>query len=323
MRIVQFQLGPQPPSELIEEVRAFDDVEFVPVNDAAGLGAALAGAEILVVNNRSYSADIARIIRDQGTAVRWIQFTTSGIDNGRLHGFPSGVIVTNAAGLRAFAVAEHAIMLMLALVRRVRETEAGRAAAMWIRDDITPRMENLAGMHLVIVGLGSIGQDIARKAKAFDMTVTGISRSSDAIPNVDTILPRERLEAACAGADIVVVATTHDAAADKIISRAAIEAMKPTAFLVNIARGSLVDQDALVEALQAGRIAGAGLDVVATEPLPDGDPLWSMANVVLTPHVGGAGGSGKGGGVAAIFTENLRRWQCGAPLTKVVIAKTG
>lgn len=322
MRIVYFQQGPQPPVELDEAAGAFPGVELLRVHEAGKLGAALAGAEILVVNNRSYAADIAEIVRNHGTALRWIHFTTSGIDNGLKHGFPSGVVVTNVAGLRAFSVAEHAMMLMLAVVRRVKDTEAARAGEAWIRDAITPRMENLSGKHLVIVGLGSIGRDIARKAKAFDMRVTGVSRTGEAVPNVDCIVPREELVAACAEADIVVVATTHDAAAEKIIGRPAIAAMKPSAFLVNVARGPLVDQAAMVEALQARRIAGAGLDVVATEPLPAGDPLWSLDNVVLTPHVGGAGGNARGSGIAAIFAENLARWLNGEPLTRIVIART-
>ncbi len=322
MKIVYFQHGSQPPTELDAAAAAIADIALVRVHETDKLGAALAGAEVLVVNNRSYAAEVAGIVRQHGTALRWIQFTTSGIDNGLKHGFPAGVTVSNVAGLRAFSVAEHAMSLMLALVRRTKETEAARAGAAWIRDAITPRMENLSGKHLVIVGLGAIGRDIARKAKAFDMQVTGVSRTGDTVPNVDRIVPRSALVAASAQADILVVATTHDAAADKIIGRAVIAAMKPSAFLVNVARGPLVDQAALVEALLARRIAGAGLDVVATEPLPAGDPIWSMDNVVLTPHVGGAGGSGRGSGIAAIFEENLLRWLSGAPPTRIVIART-
>ena len=188
-------------------------------------------------------------------------------------------------------------------------------------------MGSLAGKQLVIVGLGAIGQGIARRGKAFDMEVTGISRSADAVPFVDAIRPRGDLVDARRTADIVVVATTYDAAAGKIVDRAAIEAMKPTALLVNIARGALVDQEALVEALRAGRIAGAGLDVTEPEPLPPGHPLWTLDNVVLTPHLGGAGmyASGAGGstgGIGAIFAENLRRWRAGMPLVKVVIPRT-
>jgi phosphoglycerate dehydrogenase-like enzyme len=232
------------------------------------------------------------------------------------------VVVTNAAGLRAFAVAEHAFALMLGLVRHLGATERGRKDEVWVRDAITPAMDNLSGKHLVIVGLGAIGQEIARKAKAFDMQVTGISRTAEPIAHVDRIRPRSELREAAAEADILLLALTYDETTGKILSRAIIEAMKPTACVINIARGGLVDEPALIEALQAGKLAGAGLDVTETEPLPPGHPFWKLPNVLLTPHVGGAGSESGGGGFTKIFVDNLRRWLDGKPLAKVVIDRT-
>jgi phosphoglycerate dehydrogenase-like enzyme len=204
-------------------------------------------------------------------------------------------------------------------VRRLRVTERARASDYWVREDVTPSMDNLAGKHLVIIGLGEIGQQIARKARAFDMQVSGVSRTSELLPNFDRARPRTELIAACAEADIVAVAAMHDANTDKIVSRDVIAAMRPTAYLVNVARGQLIEEPALIEALRDGKIAGAGLDVAATEPLPAGHPFWAMDNVILTPHVGGAGSEGVGGGLASIFADNLRRWLDGKPLTKVVV----
>jgi D-2-hydroxyacid dehydrogenase (NADP+) len=180
-------------------------------------------------------------------------------------------------------------------------------------------MDNLAGKHLVIIGLGEIGQAIARKAKAFDMQVSGVTRATETLPNIDRVRPRRELIAACAEGDIVVISAMHDASTDRIVSHDAIAAMRQTAYLVNIARGQLIDEQALIEALREDRIAGAGLDVAATEPLPRGHPFWSMHNVILTPHVGGAGNQGAGGGLPSILADNLRRWLDGKPLTKVVI----
>ena len=237
-------------------------------------------------------------------------------------GLPSGVTVTNAAGLRAFAVAEHAIALMLGLVRQVRATEKTRRDEFWSRDVVTPSMENLSGKHLVIVGLGAIGQEIARKAKAFDMQVTGISRASGPITNIDRIRPRGELQAAAAEADILLLSVNHDESTEKILSHAVIQAMKPTAYLVNIARGQLVDEAVLIEALKAGKIAGAGLDVTAAEPLPAGHPFWAMPNVLLTPHVAGAGSSDGGAAFMKILLDNLRRWLRNEPLKNVVIEGT-
>ena len=303
-------------------LREFPDIEFSHPADDAALAPALTGAQVLVTGNRSYVAETAAIIRQYGTALRWIQFMTSGTDRAFANGLPSGIVVTNMAGLRAFSVAEQAFALMLGLVRRIREAEAARLRKDWARDALIPLADNLAGKHLVVIGLGAIGQEIARKAKAFDMQVTGISRSNKPLPNVDRVRPRAELVAACAEADMVLMAALSEDGADKLLSRAAIEAMKPTAYVINIARGALIDEDALIEALQAGRIAGAGLDVTVEEPLSAAHTLWSMNNVLFTPHIGGAGSNGTGEGIPSVVTGNLRRFIAGEPLVKIVTDKT-
>jgi phosphoglycerate dehydrogenase-like enzyme len=303
-------------------LRAYPGIGFVRPADNPALATALAGAEVLVTGNRSYLAETAAVIRDGGTSLRWIQFTTSGTDNAFRHGMPSGVVVTNMAGLRAFSVAEQAFALMLGLVRKLRATEEARRREAWVRDELIPVMDNLAGKHLLIIGLGAIGQDIAHKAKAFDMQVSAVTRAARPVPHVDRVRPRDELVDACAQADIVVMAALYEDGADRLLSRLAIAAMKPTAYVINIARGALIDEDALIEALAAKRIAGAGLDVTASEPLPAGHKLWSLPNVLLTPHIAGAGSDGTGESIASVVTGNLRRWIAGEQLAKVVTDKT-
>jgi D-2-hydroxyacid dehydrogenase (NADP+) len=207
---------------------------------------------------------------------------------------------------------------MLSLVRRLRATERARKQQTWARDEVTPSMDNLAGKQLLIIGLGAIGQEIARKAKAFDMKVTGISRGTASVPHVDQILPRSEIKAACARTDMVTIAAGADAG--QLLDREAIAAMQPTAFVVNVARGQLIDEPALIEALQGERLAGAGLDVMATEPLPKDHVFWELQNVIMTPHVAGAGSQGIGGGLGSIFSDNLRRWIDRKPLTNVLIS---
>jgi phosphoglycerate dehydrogenase-like enzyme len=322
VRIVHFnQADPNVPSDLVNALRDFPNVELTATGNPDELISMLVGAEILIINNRSYSPGNSKIIRDNGQSLRWIQFSTSGVDNGVKNGLPSGVIVTNVGSLRAFSVAEQAFTLMLALVRQVRALEKARDRRDWCRDSITPTMDNLAGKHLVIIGMGAVGQDIARKAKAFDMNVTGVTRSIGRIPYVDHIRPRGELSAACAEADIVVIAASHDSTSDQILARGLIEAMKSTAYVVNVARGQLIDEPALIDALQAKKIAGAGLDVTFDEPTPKEHPFWEMPNVVLSPHIGGAGTAGTGG-LGAIFADNLQLWLRGAALNKVVIPRT-
>ncbi len=301
---------------------AFPQLELRFADEPDDLAAALPGADVLITTNRVYTPENAAIIRARGANLRWIAFLTSGVDKAVASGLPPGVVVTNVAGLRAFAVSEHAFSLMLGLVRRVRDTEAARARAFWTRDVTTPRLDNLAGKHLVIVGAGAIGQDIARKAKAFDMRVTGVSRSNAPLPHFDAMRPRADLIAAAGQADILLVAATYEAATHGMISRDVIAALPGGAFLINIARGLLVDEAALTEALQAGRIAGAGLDVMEDEPLPAASPLWTLDNVLMTPHIAGAGGKGTGATHASMFADNLKLWLAGEPLEKVVIART-
>jgi len=122
--------------------------------------------------------------------------------------------------------------------------------------------------------------------------------------------------------EIVVLSAVHDDTTHKLFSRDLIAALKPTAYLINIARGQLIDEPALIEALAAGSIAGAGLDVTWTEPLPADHPFWSMPNVLLTPHVGGAGSTAFGDTIGNMFADNLRRWRLGQPLSNVVIERT-
>jgi phosphoglycerate dehydrogenase-like enzyme len=321
MKVVVIGAGERA-KELEETMRAFPGITFVTATGSESLRSALAGAEILVVANRQYSRENARIIRETGTSLRWVQFTTSGIDRAVEAGLPSGVVVTNMGGLRAFAVAEHGFLLMLGLVRRLRATEQARVDEDWCRDAITPSIDNLAGKHVVLIGLGAIARNVARKAKAFDMHVTAVTRSTDAAAHVDALRPRSELVAACAAADIVMLCASYDESTDKILNREAIAAMQPSAFFINVARGRLVDESALLEALEGRAIAGAGLDVTRQEPLPPGHPFWHMDNVLLTPHVGGAGSKGIGDGVGRKFGENLRRWIDGRPLSHVVIERT-
>jgi D-2-hydroxyacid dehydrogenase (NADP+) len=207
-------------------------------------------------------------------------------------------------------------------VRRVRDTESARATAFWTRDKTTPFLDNLAGKHIVIVGTGAIGQDIARKAKAFDMRVTGVSRVSHPLANFDALRPRSELVAAAREADVLMVAAMYDEATHKMISREVIDALGPKALVINIARGLLVDEAALVAALEAGRIGGAGLDVMEEEPLPASSPLWRLDNVLITPHIGGAGGKGTRASHSSMFADNLKLWLAGKPLEKVVIQRT-
>jgi phosphoglycerate dehydrogenase-like enzyme len=167
-----------------------------------------------------------------------------------------------------------------------------------------------------VVGLGSIGRAIARKAKAFDARVIAVSRNGAAGGDVEQVFRRERIAEALVLADAVVICTSSDAESFHLIDAAALAAMAPRAFLVNVARGDIVDGAALIAALQAGRLGGAALDVTEVEPLGTTSPLWDLPNVIISPHIAGGGSSGYPR-QRALFGENLLRLAAGKPLLNV------
>lgn len=276
--------------------------------------AAIIDAEILILAEAVCCAELGKLIM-AAKKLRWIQFSTAGIEQCVRHGLPTHIPITGGSGIKAPTVAEHAMTLLLALARKLRETEAERDVHRWSRSALFPNIRSLEDMTLVIVGFGHIGHDIARKAKAFDMRTAVVSRAAKPHPDADWIFPRTRLKEALAQADAVVLCTQPSPETDSLIGKAELAAMKPSAFIVNVARGEMIDEAALIEALKASRIAGAALDVTVKEPLPPEHPLWAMENVLISPHV--AGGGGDPGGYkrfARRFAENLRRLQAGEPL---------
>lgn len=291
--------------------------DFVVPPDLEAFADALPGSEVLITWNGPWDETFASLIKEKQAGLKLIQFTTSGIDGAlRAGGFPTGVTVANCAGVSAPMVAEHAFALMMMVGHRLREAEAARATRRW-DSALKPQMTALFGRTLCIIGLGAIGQEAARRAKGFGMTVIGVSRGSGADDLIDRVYSREDLPRALGKADMVLLATTLSAETADMIGRESLAAMKPGAILVNIARGELVDEDALAEACRSGRLAGAGLDVTKVEPLPAESPLWQLPNVVITPHIAG-GGYDTSDRLLDMVDDNLRRYTTGGPLKRVV-----
>ena len=294
----------------------FPHVPFAVVDTPAELIARVGEVEALIIPNGQYTPEVARALKERGRKLKWMQFTTSGIDIAIKTGLPDNVIITNAAGANAIAVAEHSMALMLAVARGFNHAGAARAEKNWARREMMSLEISPEGRTMAIVGLGNIGRDIARKAKAFDMRVIGISRGTAPVPNVDEIRPRERLRETVAEADVLMLSATYDPSTKGMIDRSVIAAMKPNAIFVNTARGQLVDEKALIEALQTDRIAGAGIDVAEIEPPDPASPLWTLPNVVMTPHSAGGGGA-KIGKLYEIIARNLTLWLAGQPMPAI------
>jgi len=292
----------------------FPELDWSFVWSPEELVRALPGAEVLVLNNRICTKETgAALARGRSPALRWIHFVSAGIERGIAMGLPDDVPVTTSAGTKARVVAEHAMTLLLAASRRLADMHEAQRRHEWARVEINGRMRSLEGATLAVIGMGAIGREVARKARAFDMDVIGVSRRGAAGGDFAEAYPRARMAEALSRADAVVVATDSDPSSHHLIDDAALAAMKPTAYLVNVARGEIVDEAALVRALAEGALAGAALDVTEEEPLDPASPLWDMANVIVSPHVSGGGSNGYPK-LRDLFAENLARLGTGRPL---------
>ena len=291
----------------------FPGVEFLRAGSADDLHGVVEDCEVLVASGSIYSAEVADILRQRGGSLRWIQSRSVGVDTFVAAGLPKGVIFTNARGINGRTESEHAIALLLALMRRVPELERCRAGASWRSVEDREQFLSLEGRTLVIVGMGSIGQQVARKAGAFDMRVVAVTRTGDAVDAADETVSADRIIDVLPGADAVVMCLPLNDRTRGLLGEGELAVMKPSAVVVNVARGGVVDQHALTVALRDGRLGGAGLDVFENEPLPADNPLWRLENVILSPHVAGAGGNNTRRFVE-LFADNLGRYRAGGPL---------
>ncbi|MDP2355903.1 MAG: D-2-hydroxyacid dehydrogenase [Beijerinckiaceae bacterium] len=298
-------------------IHDYPEIEFETVMSASELERVIEGADILIANNRSYDEDIARVLLEKGKSLKWIQFSTAGIERAIKFGLPKGVPVCCAAGIKGRTVAEHTMALLLALYRQFRAMEAARVRREWARHELNHMTKTIEGETLLLIGFGHIGQEIARKAKAFDMHVITITRAGGVGPTVDEAYTRDKLHEVLPRADAVVLATATDSSSIRMIGARELSLMKPTAVLLNMGRGELVDEAALIDALQSKRIHAAALDVTEIEPLPPESPLWDLENVLISPHISGTGKDGYAR-FKEIFHENFRRFQAGEPLRYLI-----
>lgn len=305
-------------------LRDFPEVSSVRAETIPELCAALPGADVLLINDSFFSDDVADALAAHGQGLRWIQFTTVGTDHAEAAGIPGHVFVTNIGDVRQRILAGHAVGLMLCVMRGIRDYEPFRARHQWARDEMMRYMQVTEGANLLICGMGKIGQDIARKAKAFDMNVTCVTRAErPATAQIDRVVARDRIGEVLPDADVVMIAMPLDDTTRGFIGRAELAAMKSSAVLVNISRGPVVDEAALIETLRAGTIRGAALDVFEDEPLPPDSGFWDLSNLVMTPHMGGQGGEDQFTALSILVRENTRRYLDGKPLKNVVRTPAG
>ncbi|HVC82855.1 MAG TPA: D-2-hydroxyacid dehydrogenase [Chloroflexota bacterium] len=251
--------------------------------------------------------------------LRWIQATSAGVGQfaARFGLDKSRIVVTTASGVHARPLAEFALMAMLMF---------GKGAFRLLADQRAHRWERYAGEELAarvvgIVGVGRIGREVARVARGLDARVIGTTRSVAGRPAgdlfLDRLVPTDELDAILGELDFLVLTCPHTPETEGLINAERLALLKPSAVLINLARGAVVDEPALIAALQAGRLAGAALDVVAQEPLPAESPLWDLPNVLISPHSASTA-IGENGKITDLFCDNLQRYLEGCPLRNVL-----
>ncbi len=305
--------------ELVAELRqAYPDIEIIGVESQDEAIANAAGADAVI---GFCSQDMLAAARD---AV-WIAIFSAGADRCvPLGPVKSGkVVLTNMQKMSSPVLAEHAVVMMASLARGLIRHSKWMETGQWRRDAAGREgMRTVAGSRLLVIGLGGIGTEVARRGAALGMHVSGTRRSSREGPDfVDYVGLSSELHELVAEADFIVNALPLTGETRGVIDKNVFAAAKAGAFYVSIGRGATTVTDDLIAALESGHIAGAGLDVTDPEPLPAGHPLWQMENVIITPHISGTGGGRERHDT--LLRENIRRYVAGDALYNVVDPERG
>lgn len=289
--------------------------------DEARWRALLAEAEVLFDFDHTNRADLP----DLAPRLRWVQATSAGIGQfvARTDYFARmpNTVFTTASGVHSQPLAEFCAMAMLMFSRNLWQMQYLQAERRWERFGAT----DLAGRTLAVVGVGRIGVAVARLGQALGMHVLGVKRTIEGVTpagvGCDELYGPQDLPAVLRRAEYLVLITPHTSETEHMIGAAELALLPPGAVLINIGRGSLIDEDALIAALQSGQLGGAALDVFATEPLPADSPLWNMPNVLVSPHSGSTSDR-ENARLTDLFCDNLQRYLAGAPLRNVLNPKT-
>jgi phosphoglycerate dehydrogenase-like enzyme len=290
--------------------------EVLCVTDQEQFIARLPEAEILC------SFSVPENWRALAPNLRWLQYPGAGVDGLRPSGLldeGSPVVVTTASGMHATTISEYVFGSMLMFNWNWPQMVRLQDSHLWAKSTGWYNLggRELAGQTLGVVGMGSIGRRIAQVGRSFGMRVLGIRHSfsaeNESDPDLDQGYAPQQLQELLKQSDYVVLAIPLTPETERLIGEAELRSMKSNAYLVNIARGHVIDEQALIRALRENWIAGAGLDVTEVEPLPSNSPLYGMPNVILTPHIAGVSAHYEAR-LAELFADNLRRYRAGEPL---------
>ncbi len=320
--VLNFHLGKDVriavPDSVLETLREkFPDHTFVPADDQETLARESADADIF------FGWQFPEHLVGSAKRLKWIQSGSAGIEESLSPAVrASDILLCNGSGIGGVVVAEHTMALMFALARNLHVAARLQAQARWDRGEVIGtqgRVREFRGSKVAVLGLGPIGLGVAERSAAFGAIVRGMRRHPPAAPPApfEAVVGPAELPMLLSWADWVVLAVPHTPDTERLIGARELELMQADAYLVNIARGSVVDEAALIEAVRRGSIAGAALDVFDEEPLPHSSPLWGLPNVIVTPHVGGAMPNYLWR-ATELFIDNLGRFLSGRPLRNLV-----
>jgi phosphoglycerate dehydrogenase-like enzyme len=292
-----------------------------PEEDERRWTSLLAEAEVLFDFDRTHMEDLS----ERAPSLSWVQATSAGI--GQLvakHRYAERMpetVFTTASGVHAIPLAEYTLMSILMFRRKVPQMLTDQRELRWRRFAST----DLTGRSLVVVGVGSIGRAVARLASSFGMRTIGVKRTVAGVDpaslHVEALYPFNELHAALGGAEHVVLSAPHTPETERMIGATELALLASGAIVVNVARGALIDESALVDALESGHVGGAALDVFQEEPLSPDSPFWVIPNVLVCSHSAGTSDH-ENERITDIFCENLRRYLAGEPLLNVLDTAT-
>lgn len=301
-------------AEHVDALRArFPDVTFLHASSHDELAGALEQADV------AFSSMVREAAFPRARKLRWIHSSAAGVGATLFPALVSSdIVLTNSRGVQAGSIAEHVLALMLAWRRGLHTAMRRQLDRRWAADELSNIASGpLSGTRVLVVGAGSIGRGVQQLCSALGMPVTAMRRTSrDGMPGV------HQLPAALPDHDVVVITAPHTPETDRLFDAPMLARMRQGSLLVNVGRGRIVDEAALIQGLQQGRPGAAALDVFEKEPLAPDSPLWAMDNVIITPHVAGFNAQ-YWEGLVDLFARNLERWRAGQPLENVVDKNRG
>ena len=299
-------------ANLARLAQAYPDLEFRYCVERESYLANVADAEII------FSKQFPPGTLERAQKLRWVQAGTAGVNHLLTAGIGErGIRLTNARGAHGTPIAEQTLALMFAFANRLPTLVRAQTVRQSVARQVIAEKFELAGQTLCVIGLGDIGGALATKAKGLGMRVLGVRRTTTPYPGLDAQYTPAQLAEALPQADHVALCLPLTTATTAIIGERELRLMRPTAYIYNVGRGASLEAQALIRALQAGWIAGAGLDCTDPEPLPDDSPLWVMPNVILAQHTSGSSPY-NADRITQIFLENLHRYRRNEPLNNLV-----